>query len=88
MHPDFFAHHSWIVLICLALFPRLTLLLASFATGGVLWWLGWIFAPHLLVAILSLPYWEQNPVLVIIAWIMALGGTSTEAKAASSKRSS
>lgn len=83
---NFFEHHSVFVLVCLALFPRLTLILASFATGGVLWWLGWIFAPHLLVAILSIPYWDTNPVLVIFAWIIALGGTSGEAKAATRKR--
>lgn len=81
--------HGIIVLLGLAVFPRITLLLASFTTGGILWWLGWIFAPHLLVAILLLPYWESNPVLVIIAWILALGGTSSEgavAKRASRRR--
>lgn len=83
---DFFANHGVPTLIFLALFPRLTLLFASFATGGLLWWLGWIFAPHLLVAFLALPYWDTNPVLVIIAWIVALGGTSGETKMATSKR--
>lgn len=75
---NFFDQHDVVTLICLATFPRLTLLIASFATGGVLWWLGWIFAPHLLVAILSLPYWDTNPVLVIVAWIVAFSGTGTE----------
>lgn len=79
---NFFDQHSVFVLVCLAVFPRLTLLIASFASGGLLWWLGWIFAPHFLVAFLSLPYWKTNPVLVIAAWVLALGGTSTEAKAA------
>lgn len=79
---NFFEQHGVITLICLALFPRLTLLFASFATGGLLWWLGWIFAPHLLVAILALPYWDTNPVLVVIAWLVALGGTSSESSAA------
>lgn len=77
---NFFDQHGEITLIYLALFPRLTLLLGSFATGGVLWWLGWVFAPHLLVAILSLPYWDSNPVLVVIAWLMALSGTSAESR--------
>lgn len=83
---NFFANHGVLTLICLACFPRLTLLFASFASGGLLWWLGWIFTPHLLVAILAIPYWHSNPVLVIIAWIVALGGTSGETKAATSKR--
>ena len=84
---NFFEHHSLITLICLALFPRLTLLIASFATGGFMWWLGWIFAPHLLVAILSLQYWDANPFLVIVAWMMALGGTRAESKASTSYKS-
>ena len=75
---DFFTNYGWISLIFLAIFPRLTLLFASFASGGVLWWLGWFFAPHILVAILSLSYWDTDPVLVVIAWIIALGGTSVE----------
>ena len=76
---DFFTNYGWITLICLAIFPRLTLLFASFATGGVLWWLGWLIAPHLLVAILSLSYWDTNPVLVLFAWFVAFCGTSGEA---------
>jgi hypothetical protein len=87
MPPDFFNNHGPLTLVCLALFPRLTLLFGAFASGGLLWWLGWIFAPHLLVAILSLPYWHSNPALVIIAWLVALGGTSTEAKVAKSAKS-
>jgi len=79
---DFFSQHGTAVLIFLAFFPRLTLLIASFATGGWLWWLGWIFAPHLLVAILALPYWDSNPVLVIMAWMFALVGTSGETETA------
>lgn len=77
---DYWDQHGFLILVCLALFPRLTLLLASFATGGLLWWLGWLFCPHLLVAILSLSYWDTNWVLVIFAWLIALGGSSGEAK--------
>lgn len=82
---DFFEKYNAFILICLALFPRLTLLIASFATGGFMWWLGWIFAPHLLVAILSIPYWDTNPVLVIFAWLIAFSGTSGEAGVAKKK---
>ena len=83
---DFFDNHGVITLICLALFPRLTLLFASFATGGILWWLGWILAPHILVAILAIPYWDTNPVLVIISWMFAFCGTGGETKFATSGR--
>jgi len=66
-------------LIFIAIFPRLTLLFSSVPFGGVLWWLGWIFAPRLLVAILAtVNYWNQNKVLVVIAWLIALGGESSE----------
>lgn len=53
---SFFEHHGIICLVCLALFPRLTLLFGAFMSGGLLWWLGWILAPHFLVAILAIPY--------------------------------
>ena len=72
---DFFNEHGVWTLIFLAMFPRLTLLFASFASGGWLWWLGWVLTPHLLVAILALPYFDSNPVLVIVAWCIAGCGT-------------
>jgi len=61
----------------MALFPRLTLLFAT-ASGGLLWWLGWICMPRLTVAILALNYYDTNPALVIITWIWALTGETTE----------
>ena len=75
-----FTNHRVLTLICLALFPRLTLLIASSVMGGGLRWLGLVFTPHLLVAILALPYWDTNPVLVVITWIMAFGGTMQKVK--------
>jgi hypothetical protein len=78
---NFFAAHSWVTLIFLACFPRLTLLIASFATGGLLWWLGWIFCPHILVAVLATPHFSSHPVLVIFAWIIAIKGTFAEKNA-------
>jgi hypothetical protein len=66
----------------LALFPRITLLLFAATPFGWLAWLGWLIAPHLLVAVLSLPFWHSHPLLVISAWIMALAGTGGEARMA------
>lgn len=80
---DFWANHSIWFLIGLALFPRITLLFFAFTPFGWLAWIGWLFAPHLLVAFLSLPYWNENPILVIGAWCMALLGTGGEAQVAS-----
>ena len=85
---DFFAihPHPLVLLVGLAVFPRITtaamMLWGGLVSGGLLWWLGWIFTPHLLVAFLSLPYWHSNPALVIVAWIFALGGTGGEAETA------
>lgn len=66
-------------LFFIAFFPRLTLIFSSIPFGGALWWLGLIFAPRILVAVLATPaYWHTNPALVIIAWLVAMGGESSE----------
>ncbi len=76
---DYWSVHGFWLLLFLALFPRLTLLFSSIPFGGVLWWLGWIFAPRLLVAMLAtLAYWNTNPILVGAAWLCAIGGESGE----------
>jgi hypothetical protein len=81
---DFWDVHGWVFLICITIFPRLTLLFSSIATGGLLWWLGFIFAPRLLVAILAtMAYWDTNPVLCVIAWVVALSGETSEKSAVS-----
>jgi hypothetical protein len=71
--------HGLLLLVGLALLPRLTLLLSSIATGGLLWWAGWLVAPRVLVATLAtISYFETNPLLVVVAWLVALGGESSE----------
>lgn len=81
---DFFSKHGWFFLFSIALFPRLTLLVSgliasSIEFGGLLWWLGFFFAPRILVAILAtISYWQTNPLLVIFSWLIALGGESSE----------
>jgi hypothetical protein len=64
------------------------LFLTDFVSGGIMWWLGFIFAPRLLIAFLSLAYWEQNSTLVVLAWICALMGESAEKSGVSSRRRS
>lgn len=78
--------HGLLFLIGLALFPRITLLFFAATPFGWLAWLGWLFTPHLLVAILSLPYWHTHPVLVVIAWVMAFAGTGAEGRTARYRR--
>jgi len=71
-------HGFWFILF-MFFFPRLTLLFSSVATGGILWWLGWIFAPRLIVAILAThSYGMTNTVLVVLTWLWALGGETVE----------
>ena len=74
-------HGFWFILF-MCIFPRLTLLFSSVVTGGILWWLGWVFAPRLLVAILATnTYWETNTFLVVLTWFWAIGGEGAEKEA-------
>lgn len=76
---NFWDKHGIFFLIFITFFPRLTLLFSSVPFGGFFWWLGFIFAPRLLVAILAtVTYWQHNPILVLISWLVALGGESGE----------
>lgn len=57
------------------------MLLAVSTPFGFLAWLGWLFVPHLTVAILATQfYWQTNPILCVIAWFIAFAGTGTEGK--------
>lgn len=76
---DFWTIHGFFFLVFISIFPRLTLLFSSVAFGGIFWWLGFFFAPRILVAILAtISYWNTNKVLVIISWLFAVGGESSE----------
>ncbi len=76
---NFWDYHGVLFLIAITLFPRLTLLLSSVPFGGLFWWLGWLFAPRILVAILAtITYWNNNPVLVTLSWLIAIGLESSE----------
>ena len=86
---DFWAVHGILFCISLAFFPRLTMLFtgicfASFA--GILFWVGWVLAPRLTVAILaSWFYFHTNPILCVFVWLWAFAGESVE-KRVSRKR--
>lgn len=76
---DFFQKHGYFFLLFITFFPRLTLLFSSVASGGLFWWLGFIFCPRVLVASLAtVSYFHTNPVLVVISWLIALGGETVE----------
>lgn len=78
-HQDFWQVHGVGFVLAMCFFPRLTLLFSSVVSGGIFWWLGWLIAPRILVAILaSSAYWQTNPILVVITWLWALAGEGTE----------
>ena len=55
------------------------MLLGSIQLGGFIWWAGFFIAPRILVACLAtVSYWHNNPILVVISWLIALGGESSE----------
>ena len=59
--------------------PRLTLLLSSVPFGGILWWAGFFFCPRFLVASLAtIHYFKSNPTLVVLSWLIAIGGETWE----------
>jgi len=73
--------HGILFLIFITFFPRLTMLFAVAVPFGFLSWMGWLFAPHLTVAILATQYyWQTNPILCIIAWFIAFAGTGGKQK--------
>lgn len=80
---SFWEFHGIFFILFMFFFPRLTMLFSgvAFAWSGFFFWVGWVFAPRITVAILaSTVYWNTNWILVILAWIWALGGESTEKK--------
>ncbi len=82
---DFFTHHSLLQLLGWAMFPRIMFWFFSAITGGFFFWVGVLFVPHIMVAFWATTYyWDTNPVICVIAWIIALTGESAE-KSATSK---
>jgi len=82
---DFWNLHGWFFLIFIALFPRITMLVAGICFMSwaypVWFWIGWVITPRLVVAILATSiYWNTNPVLCVIAWLLCVGGESAEKK--------
>ena len=81
---NFWDVHGIIFLLGMTFLPRISMIFAgTLMSFGLLGWLGWIFTPHLTVAILATTYyWDTNPILVIISWFIAFGGTTGEAATA------
>ncbi len=76
---NFWNNHGLFFLFFIAIFPRLTLFFSSVPFGGIFWWLGFFIAPRFLVAILAtITYGNQNPILVVLSWIIAISGETGE----------
>ncbi len=76
---DYWANHGFFFLVFITLFPRLTLLFSSVASGGVFWWLGFFFCPRILVAgLATMAYFKTNPALVVFSWMIAVSGETAE----------
>lgn len=84
---NYWDRHGVFFLIFITLFPRLTLLFSSVAFGGFFWWVGFFFLPRVLVASLAtVAYFQTNPFLVTMSWVVALGGEVFEKWGMSGKR--
>ena len=76
---SFWNVHGILFLIGLTLFPRLTVILFSYVTGGVIFWGFFLLAPRLVIPILAaFHYWDTNPVLVVVSFFICLGGETGE----------
>lgn len=83
---DFFSVHSIFFLVAIAFFPRITMLIAT-PWGGLFWWLGLIFVPRFMSALLgTIHYWDTNPILCLIAWFVAFAGEGVEKSQISKRR--
>ena len=76
---DFWAAHGWGFLLAATCFPRLTMLCATAARGGLLYWLGWLVLPRFTVAVLATAcYGTTNYWLVLATWVVCLLGEGGE----------
>lgn len=79
---SFWTFHGFWFVFFMCLFPRLTMLFTGICFmpfTGFLFWLGWVLAPRLVVAILAtFLYWQTNPVLCVITWMWALSVSKGE----------
>jgi hypothetical protein len=79
---NFWDYHGVDFIIAMLFFPRLTMLFCTTVGGGFLYWVGWLLAPRLTVAIIATYYFgHENIVLVVLTWLWALSVESAEKRA-------
>ncbi len=66
---DFWQVHGYFFLLFMALFPRLTMLVAATVPFSFVTWIGWLLCPRITAAALATTfYWQTNPIICILAW--------------------
>jgi len=78
---DFWELHGIWFIIFLAIFPRITMVVTGIFSAflGPLFFFGWLLFPRITIAILaSMIYFDTNPVLCVLSWFWAFGGTRVE----------
>lgn len=76
---NFWELHGLLFLAGLTFFPRITVLLFSGVTGGLLFWIFFLILPRIVIPILAAyHYWDTNPVLVILSFIICLSAETGE----------
>lgn len=79
---DFWQLHGFFFVFFLCILPRITMLVATSVAsvfGGPLFWVGWLLAPRLTVAIIGTSlYWDTNPVLCVFTWLWMVAGELSE----------
>lgn len=82
----FFLKHGYLQLLGWWVFPRLMFWFFSVMTGGLWFWVGVFFVPRIMAAFWATTYyWDTNPILCVIAWLVAFSFESAEKKAVRSK---
>jgi len=73
MNASFWDVHGIFFLMGLVLIPRLTVIFFSAVTGGLLFWIAFLIFPRIVIPILAAyHYWDTNPVLVVLAFLICL----------------
>jgi len=77
---NYWNRHGIFFLLGLLCFPRFTLIFLSsfYLRASLMNWLFLLCAPHLTVAFLSMGYFNDNPFLVMGAWLAIFGGETVE----------
>lgn len=76
---NFWDVHGPLFLLGCTLFPRITVILFSGVTGGPIFWIFFLLFPRICIPIIAAAnYWETNPVLVVLSFLVCLGGEGGE----------